>query len=156
MKDQILTLFVLLMMFSCSTPKTENEAEDVSMRTKSILGKWTNVSMQVGMKIEGQEDSVLLAKEGEWEHVLKIKPVLTTYKEDSSFNSEYFTLDGQKFNTIYGKWWLRNDSLVMLTEYGETAYHYEFSNNRVRFRSKMDWNIDGTLDDYDGIQVKVE
>lgn len=156
-KQSIILIILLLVIYACSSPKSENKEEELTIsKSETILGKWANISMTVNMKKEGKEDSILLVKEGQWEQTLKIKPILTTFNQDSSFSSEYFTLEGQNFNTTYGKWWIRNDSLVMLSEYGETTYHCNISNNQIRFISKLDWDSDGTLDNYDGIQSKVE
>ncbi|MGL1884899.1 MAG: copper resistance protein NlpE [Reichenbachiella sp.] len=155
MKNVNTILFLSVFIFSCSADKSEKN-NATSMQANSIVGKWTNVSLLVTMKRLEKEDSLLEAKEGEWEKVLKIKPIVTSFNEDSTFASEYYSIDGQLFNTFYGKWWIRNDSLIMLGEEGETSYYFEISNDRVRFQSKLDWDSDGTIDHYDAIQVKIE
>ncbi len=127
------------------------------MNPRDITGTWTNVSLLVTMKRFEQQDSILKAEEGEWEEVLKIKPIITTFNADSTYSSQYFTLEGQNFYTDLGNWWIRNDSLVMLNEQGESTYHFEIKNNRVRFKAYLDWDQDGERDDhYDAVQIKLD
>lgn len=47
------------------------------------------------MKRLEKEDSILQAKEGEWEQVLKIKPIQTEFFDDDTFTSKYTNLNGE-------------------------------------------------------------
>lgn len=147
MKNSIYTL-TLLIVCACTSEK-EAPAEN------QLIGTWQNVTLDVFMSIDGI-DSALIIKEGEWENVLGIQPIKTKYNSDSTFMSKYYTLDGQLFHTSVGQWWIRNDSLVMVSEAGEDTYAFETSNDKAEFRSKMDWNQDGTLDKYQGTQIRVQ
>ncbi|RJE71573.1 hypothetical protein [Reichenbachiella sp. MSK19-1] len=151
-------LFICLILFTaCTTDKKEQSQSSDLKIEQNLIGTWTNVSLLVTMKRLEKQDSVLRANEGEWEQVLKIKPIETTFHADSTFESEYYTLDGQKMNTTYGQWWIQNDSLVMLTESGKTFYDFEYNGDRVRFRSTLDWDGDGIADDeYDGVQIRMD
>ncbi|PIB36998.1 hypothetical protein BFP72_17110 [Reichenbachiella sp. 5M10] len=157
MKNLSPILFVLMALTACTTDQKEKTQATDRKAEQDLVGKWTNLSLLVTMKRLEESDSVLQAKEGEWERVLKIKPIETTFLKDSTFASEYYTLEGQKMNTTYGKWWVEKDSLVMLTESGETRYDFELTGNRVRFRATLDWDGDGLADDYyDGVQVRMD
>lgn len=158
MKKWLAILLLVQVLYSCSSERKESQSEKEDIkREQNLIGTWTNVSLLVTMKRLEKQDSVLRANEGEWEQVLKIKPIETTFHADSTFESEYYTLDGQKMNTTYGQWWIQNDSLVMLTESGKTFYDFEYNGDRVRFRSTLDWDGDGIADDeYDGVQIRMD
>mgnify|MGYP001044086021 CR=1 FL=1 len=85
MKNILLLLTAILAYSSCSTPRS-----DISERR--LIGTWANVSLLVTMKQLEMQDSVLEAKEGEWEKVLKMKPILTEFRADGTFTSEYTDL----------------------------------------------------------------
>ncbi len=105
--------------------------------------------------LDGSVDSVFSVPKGEWEAVLKIKPILTTYLEDGNYNSEYIGLDGNPLQTTSGKWGVEGDTLY-LTEQGKTtAYFFEWQEGKAAFKGYLDWDNDGLEDDlYVGIQVK--
>lgn len=150
-------IIIATVLAACSSSKKEAEVENDEKIEQSLIGTWANVSLLVTMKRLEKNDSLLHAKEGEWESTLMIKPIETTFNPDSTFRSDYFTLDGQNFNSTLGKWWVENDSLVMVTEDGLTRYYFEVKEDRVRFRATLDWDGDGEVDDeYDGVQVKIK
>lgn len=105
--------------------------------------------------LDGNVDSVFNIPKGQWEAVLKIKPILTTYLEDGNYNSEYINLDGSPLQTSTGQWRVEGDSLY-LTEQGQTtAYFFEWQEGRATFKGYLDWDNDGASDDlYVGVQVK--
>jgi hypothetical protein len=108
------------------------------------------------MKQLEMQDSVLEAKEGEWEKVLKMKPILTEFRADGTFTSEYTDLNEKLIKKDIGKWVIRNDSLVVISDGKESVYHFVIANDRVHFKAKLDWDGDGENDDvYDAIQVRV-
>jgi len=146
---KIVILFLAVAIFSCNNPG--------QLRRAQIIGKWTNLSLLVTMKKLDNQDSILEANEHTWEEVLKIKPIISTFDPDGSFVSEYSNLQGEIIREVKGKWDIRNDSLIILTEGVETAYHFTINGNRVKFRSQLDWDGDGESDDfYDAIQVRIE
>ncbi|MCV9388318.1 hypothetical protein [Reichenbachiella ulvae] len=157
MKRLIPMALFCLMLGACTNEKKEQNQAQTNLKENPLIGTWANVTLLVTMKRMKKNDSLLQANEGEWEEVLKIKPIETTFNSDSTFASQYFTLDGQNFNTTLGKWWIENDSLVMESENGITKYDYRIQGNRVRFRATLDWDGDGEVDDsYDGVQVRID
>ena len=146
---KIIILFITVSICSCN-----NQRE---LRREQIIGKWTNISLLVTMKKLDGQDSILEANEHNWEQVLKIKPIISTFDEEGSFASEYSNLKGEIIREVQGKWDVRNDSLIIWTDGVETAYHFTIKGNRVKFRSQLDWDGDGESDDYyDAIQVRIE
>lgn len=138
-------------MVSCSTQKEK------PLREKDLIGKWTNLSLLVTMKRLEREDSILQAKEGEWEQVLKMKPILSEFKEDGTFTAQYSNLKEEIIKEEKGKWFVRNDSLVIKINGNETAYHFTVNNDRVMYKAKLDWDGEGQANDfYDGVQMKVK
>lgn len=99
----------------------------------------------------------LIASEGEWEKVLKIKPIETTYFEDGTFKSEYRSLENEPMGTEEGKWLLMGDSLRLFSSHYNYNYKLYLANDRIRFVALVDWDNDGKKDDlYDGWQVRVD
>ena len=119
-------------------------------------GTWTNVNLAVTIKNEAR-DSLVVVNEGEWEKVLGIKPILTTFSSDSSFISKYYSLDNNLMFTSSGKWWVEKDTLVMISESAKNKYAFELDENGVRFSGMLDWDQDGLMDDYyEGVQIKLD
>ncbi|UXX80420.1 hypothetical protein N7E81_04815 [Reichenbachiella carrageenanivorans] len=149
MKNVLIALLVFGLV-SCSAKK------DGSLRESELIGKWTNVSLLVTMKRLEKQDSVLQAKEGEWEKVLKMKPILSEFHEDHTFTAQYSNLQEEIIKEQVGKWLVRNDSLVIVIDGAETVYQFDVKNDRVTYKAKMDWDGDGHANDfYDAVQVKV-
>ena len=145
---KITLILLLLSAFACSKKPKE-------LRRSQIVGKWTNLTLMVTMNRYDQEDSVLRAHEKNWEEVLKIKPIISSFNEDGSFSSEYYNLQGELAQTTTGTWDVRNDSLIIWTAANETAYHFTINGDRVRFKATMDWDEDGLPDTYDAVQVRL-
>ena len=129
------------------------------VKEKDLFGPWENTSLTVEMPTHNNSDSTayLKAEEGEWEKVLKIKPIKTLFKENGTFTSTYFDLENQPLGSETGTWFLRNDSLVMVSNNYGSAYQVILSNDRARFIAYLDWDQDGQKDDlYDGWQKRVK
>ncbi len=142
----ILIGMCILLFSSCSSRKYE----------EYLLGEWYNESLRVDIDaLDGQIDSVFLVPAGRWEEILQIKPILTTYKPDGTYESVYSRLDGSLLQKSSGEWVMRGDSLF-LTSLGETTgYHFEWQNGRGLFEGYLDWDTDGNSDDfYSGVQIK--
>lgn len=134
--------------------------QDNSKLTKEdLIGKWENISLEVKMPTFANSDSTstLVANEGEWEKVLKIKPIQTIFNEDGTFTSSYFNLDNIPIGTEKGTWLIRNDSLVLISNNYGSSYKVIIKEDKARFTSIVDWDRDGKKDDlYDGWQKRVK
>lgn len=123
-----------------------------------LEGEWRNVSMtllqhSVG---RGQQDSVLVIKEGDWNNVLQMAPIRTTYNINGTYISRYYNLSDSLVFESAGTWHFLGDSLYMLADETTTTYHLEWlDNDRARFVARLDWDGDGSSDDeYEGVQQK--
>lgn len=117
------------------------------------MGTWSNLSMKITYL---DMDSVYEVPKGQWEEMLNIQPIKTTYRSDSTFQSEYFKLDGAPLFTSTGEWYLRDDSLYLVSQGVVTAYKFTIENNVGRFVGILDWNEDGKRSElYDGRQQKL-
>lgn len=121
-----------------------------------ILGQWYNESMQVELNaLGGKSDSTFSISSGQWESVLNIKPILTTYTVDGGYSSRYTDLDGRVVRSTLGQWTLIGDSLFLTEEGNTTAYFFLWLEGRGSFKGFLDWDGDGQSDDlYTGIQIK--
>lgn len=140
---------LLTILFLVSSCKSEGKKD-------LILGQWYNESLKVELgALDGRADSVFNVPKGEWEAILGIKPILTTYKDDGTYSSEYIGLDDVPLQTSEGQWEVKGDSLY-LTEQGQTtAYFFDWLEGKASFSGYLDWDNDGLEDDlYFGVQVK--
>lgn len=100
-------------------------------------------------------DSVYEVPEGQWEDILKIKPIVTTYDSDSSFSSIYYGLDGKELFTSSGSWFVQKDSLYLESNGQTTSYQLSIEDKVGRFVGILDWNEDGIRRElYEGRQQK--
>lgn len=142
-----LPLVMLLLIFSC---RANNSKRGL------ILGQWYNESIKVELDaLNGDVDSVFNVPKGQWEAILKIKPILTTYTQNGKYSSEYVELNGEPLQTSNGEWEVKGDSLY-LTERGQTtAYFFDWQEGKASFSGYLDWDNDGLKDDlYYGVQIK--
>ena len=148
MNNRIFTLFLTCFLFaSC---QSENFSE-------KLIGTWENTSLRIDIKLPDGRDSLMVVPEGDWEKVLGIKPIVSTFSADGTFKSEYFSLEGQPIGTESGDWEVRKDSLYLIYAGSDNAYKMSFDGDRVRFIGMIDWGQGGKADDlYDGWQKRVK
>ncbi|GAB4231160.1 MAG: hypothetical protein Tsb0034_03380 [Ekhidna sp.] len=150
MKSKILLLSLTLAAFFQSCENSNEKKVDSS----AIVGTWQNESMSIQFL---DSDSVFNVPKGQWEAILKIKPIITTYRSDSTFESRYYKLDGSPLFTSSGTWYLSGDSLFLTTNGATNAYHFSWENGNGKFVGILDWNEDGVNGErYEGIQVKIK
>ncbi|OEK02416.1 hypothetical protein BFP97_13185 [Roseivirga sp. 4D4] len=105
--------------------------------------------------LDGTVDSLFSVPAGQWEAVLGIKPILTTYTEDGKFNSDYISLEGELLQSKGGAWELKGDSLFLTEDGQTTAYFFDWREGKAGFIGYLDWDNDGHADDlYEGVQIK--
>lgn len=151
---------------SCTSDKTEEsqnkstdqkqeiESEVVKDFSSLLVGEWSNLTLD--LIIKSNPDSVVKVAEGEWEKVLKIKPIRTIYNADGTYQSIYTSLEGEPLGSVTGIWSLVGDELTMEERGAENKYKLEINGNIVTFTGELDWNEDGILDHYSGTQIKSE
>ncbi|MEO1050135.1 MAG: hypothetical protein AAFX87_05905 [Bacteroidota bacterium] len=156
----------LCLFVGCNNPQEkENQetqtAEDTATETPDLktqlLGEWRNVSLYVTMDTKHQDSAsaVTDVPAGQWETVLGIKPIRTTYKEDGTYTSEYRDLQDSVINVTSGSWSIEGDSLVLEAEGQSTKYKTEINGDQATFTGFLDWDQDGEEDDlYSGVQKK--
>ncbi len=121
-----------------------------------LLGEWYNESIRVDINaLEGEADSVFSVPAGQWENMLQIQPIVTTYKSDGTYESVYTDLEGEFLQKSNGEWELEGDSLYLTLQGQTTGYYFEWREGKGLFEGYLDWDIDGNTDDfYSGIQIK--
>ena len=150
MKSQYIAL-LFIVVFSCQRSK--------HTLSQQLIGTWENVSLEVKMNTINNTDSsgTLIVTPGNWEAILNIKPIKTTYRPDGTFTSQYFDLAGKAVGVEEGKWLVRNDSLILSSTGYQNTYKVTFEADKGRFVSRLDWDQDGLRDDhYDGWQKKID
>jgi hypothetical protein len=143
--------FLVILLCSTLILSCEQSIED------RLVGTWQNTSLDVTMAMPDGQDSLMHIEEGQWEEVLRIKPIVTRYTVDGKFVSDYYTPEGKSLGSELGDWEIRNDSLILKSTNYKWAYKVTFDGNKARFTSLLDWDQDGLADDlYDGWQEKLE
>lgn len=137
---------------ACSSGADEKKTAQEDTAQPGIVGEWRNLSLIVRMP-----DSTVNVPEGQWEAVLGIKPIRTTFNENGTFVSEYRTLEDSVFMTSNGSWEIEGDTLSMVERGTENKYFYSLDGDTVTFRGYLDWDQDGLPNDhYAGKQVRTK
>ena len=164
MKNLYLLSFVILLAVSCNPPEKNSSESSDSLNVQAevsepslkeaLLGEWRNYSLNITIAKE-TGDSIVTISQSDWENILQIKPVRTTFSNDSSFSSEYRNLSDSVIMINSGVWFIKNDSLVYMTRGKSFVYDVEISGDTATFTGYTDWDEDGEVDDlYDGKQIK--
>jgi hypothetical protein len=159
----LLSLFLFLI--GCTekteTAKTE-QARTLSMQ-QQLLGEWYNVTLKVDFNAVDTADVTvpdMNVDSATWESTLQIKPILTTFRADSSWTSVYKNLNDSVVRVASGVWWTVGDTLIFRTMLPEPAADERFfarvAGDSVVFDGLIDFDQDGALDDhYLGVQRRV-
>jgi hypothetical protein len=132
-----------------------------SFDAKDLLGEWNNLSIktEVHSKKNSDTDEIFEVNRPEWEEKLKIKPIRTFFRADSTWNSAHYNLNDSLVYNPSGRWWIEKGKLVMLQSFpypDTTTYNLVLQKDTASFEATLDWDMDGKKDDhYFGRQVKV-
>ncbi len=156
----VISLLLVLFALSCQSKKTEKDDERTSVSGSEDLltGDWINtyVKIEINSVNNTQQDSVLEAHPDNWESVLKMKPIRTTFRSDGSYQAEYRDVLDSLVYSPEGEWKIKGDSLIMETPSGVFKYEYDIQEDMVEFKGKIDWDKDGQIDDlYFGKQKRI-
>ncbi len=130
-----------------------------SMLEYQLPGTWKNRSMNVKIQSANntKQDNTLDVPDGQWEAIMKIRPIETTYKKDGTFSSVYKNLKDSVINTSSGEWRIVEDQLMLITSGDSTTYDVKIEDKVATFKATLDWDQDGKKDDvYLGMQEKVK
>lgn len=96
----------------------------------------------------------------QWEEKLKIKPIRSFFRADSTWNSAHYNLKDSLVYDPSGKWLIAQGKLTMLQllpSVDTTIYNYNVRSDTATFEALVDWDMDGKKDDkYFGRQIKVK
>jgi Fe-S cluster assembly iron-binding protein IscA len=156
------SFFFLLLTFclSCNNNTKVQVDEKAASMTKQLTGEWNNLSIRIDMQSKGNSDSneVFAIERAEWEEKLKIKPIRTFFRADSTWNSAHYNLKDSLVYNPSGKWWVEADKLTMLQDTPSpdtTIYTVILKGDTASFQCLLDWDNDGKKDDkYFGKQIK--
>lgn len=153
MKQLFSTLICLSMLLVISDCTNSNQRD-------KLIGEWRSLSIDVTMKTVNGSDSTgtFLANQDNWVDKLGIQPIRTFYNRDGSYVSKYYAPNDSLIRENSGNWKIKNDSLYLYqTNPDSMTYVSKFSmqNDTARFEMTLDWDQDGSKDDYYiGIQKK--
>ena len=155
---KLIFLSGVMLFFSCNDDKKETNAP----AAKELTGEWNNLSIKVDIHSKKNSDTneVIEVDRPVWEEKLKIKPIRTFFRADSTWNSAHYNLNDSLVYNPSGKWWLEDETLVMLQSFPSpdtTRYSLLLKGDTASFETMLDWDMDGKKDDrYFGRQIKVQ
>jgi hypothetical protein len=132
-----------------------------TIESNELIGEWNNLSIRINIQSKNNLDSseVFEVTRPEWEERLRIKPIRTFFRSDSTWNSAHYNLKDSLVYNPSGKWWIKENKLVMLQDFPSpdtTSYTFLLKKDTALFESLLDWDMDGRKDDfYSGRQIKV-
>ena len=160
---RIYLVIAISVLLSCNDNKGKEQSQPVddTSTSQKLIGEWNNLylNVKVDSKKNTAEQEELIVTREEWESKLKIKPIRTFFREDSTWNSAHYNLNDSLVYNPSGKWWVQGDSIVMLQTFPSpdtTLYFLTLKSDTASFESLLDWDGDGKKDDrYLGRQLKV-
>ena len=154
-------LIGLTSIFIVACQGSDNSKNENIVESKTLTGEWNNLSIKIDIHSKNNSDSneVFEVNRPEWEEKLKIKPIRTFFRADSTWNSAHYNLKDSLVYNPSGKWWLEKDKLVMLQNFPSpdtSTYSLLLQKDTASFETMLDWDMDGKKDDkYFGRQIKV-
>jgi hypothetical protein len=154
-------LCTLSLFFSCNTSASSSAelppSNEITLDS-FLLGSWENERILIVVNTANGTDSsyTISIEQGEWEQKLKQRPILTEYKADRTYRSEYRDLNDSLFRVTRGIWNTFGDTLLLITP--EATYEYQVGREKdaAIFSSLLDWDGDQIEDDeYESLQRKV-
>jgi len=152
--NKLLIVLITLCLGSCQSSEHNVDASD-------LMGEWNNLSIKIDINSKNNSDSdeVFQVNRPEWEERLKIKPIRTFFRPDSTWNSAHYNLKDSLVYNPSGRWWIENRKLIMLQNFPSpdtTNYSLAIKEDTASFDAMLDWDMDGKKDDhYYGRQIKV-
>ena len=156
---RILIASCIISLFACNNSKPESEDK---LLAGQLAGEWNNLSMKITTNSKNNTDSndIFEVSRPEWESMLKIKPIRTFFRADSTYNSAHYNLKDSLVYNPSGKWWVENKKVYLLQTFPSTDTSFftlEINKDTATFMGDVDWDEDGKKDDiYFGRQIKVQ
>ena len=153
-------LIGLIAIFLAACQDSDTNAKENVIESNELIGEWNNLSIRINIQSKNNLDSseVFEVNRPEWEDRLRIKPIRTFFRTDSTWNSAHYNLNDSLVYNPSGKWWLHAEKLVMLQDFPSpdtTTYSLSLKNDTASFETMLDWDMDGKKDDfYFGKQVR--
>src|SRR5688572_27874685 len=105
------SLIGLAAIFFITCQDSGNNKQENTFGPKELTGEWNNLSIKIDIHSKNNSDSneVFEVNQSEWEEKLKIKPIHTFFRSDSSWNSAHYNVKDTRVYNPTGKWWLEKD-----------------------------------------------
>jgi hypothetical protein len=155
------TIFPLLFILLYNSCTEEASTTTTAILPAQLHGQWRNVYIKLDMRTYKNSDSsrVLEVNEENWEKIMQMKPIRTYFWYNGTYNSLHYDLRDSLVYNPAGRWFLRNDTLVMTDTFPEPGMQYRYrvalSGDMAEFWGMEDLDGDGQADDhYYGTQRK--
>jgi hypothetical protein len=143
---------------------TEAEIEDeftsfLSEMEQNFIGEWRTESMRIWVRTYNKTDTSFIVdiNDDNWDLKMTIEPITTTVFEDGTYISEFRNSFDSIIYKPEGTWMIDGDSLFMEDHQAQYKYQIFIDGDRAEFKSVVDWDGDGDIDDeYFGVQRKTQ
>lgn len=158
---RLLFYFPALFLVACNS-SDNNQGKAAPSQEQQLIGEWNNLSIRIDINSKNNSDTneVFEVDRPQWEERLKIKPIRSFFRTDSTWNSAHYNLKDSLIYDPSGKWWVADGKLTMLQllpSADTTIYNYSLKSDTATFEALVDWDMDGKRDDkYFGKQIKVK
>lgn len=146
------SIVLVLLLASCTsdspTQETENSTEDVSLQTV-IQGTWQTFQLNVAVNSVDGLDSFHseFIDQRIWESKFGIKPPVHYFSANNDYRLERLSLAGEILEQSKGTWDTNGDTLIIVQGSDTIKYSVKHGNGKAGFRTKIDWDGDGKVDD---------
>src|SRR5690349_15744474 len=98
---KISVILLVLFVASCNNSGTKEKEPVAPSKADQLVGEWNNLYIKIETMSKNNTDSneVLEVDRPQWEEKLKIKPIRSFFRADSTWNSAHYNLkDSLVFN----------------------------------------------------------
>lgn len=119
---------------------------------RSLVGRWENIGLHVTIHTFHNSDSTVVIDltEDNLRRGFATKPFVTIIHDDGTYTVEIRSQSDSLVAKSSGEWKVESDSLIMKQLNPSPAlfvYHVKISGNTAEFRTMVDYDHDGKVDD---------
>ena len=125
---------------------------------QELLGTWQTYQVNVAVNSADGLDSFRseMITADIWENTYGMEPPVFYFQPDDAFRRLHRALAGQVLDEATGTWRVNGDTLFLDENGKTTSYAVKFGSGKAAFRTTLDWDSDGQIDDeYQSVHRKI-
>lgn len=129
---------------SCTQPQKETKDQEVDPLAEYLEGTWQSMNMNVNIRNDDKELKRFGATEDTWESTFQMRPIITEFRKDGSFNARFYDLGDSLICTFLGNWEITGKESMVVYQYAPfldtLSSRIEMIDDKtVKFYSKIAW-----------------